>query len=391
MAECISETVLEPTTAREVSGVLKSAGASKRRLVTGGNFSKKLMAGPIDPGATLTLTTARLNRVLKYEPRDLTISVQAGMPFRMLAELLATNGQMIPLDPMYSENCTVGGVIAANTSGPRRRQYGTARDCVIGMQFAMMNGRLVDTGGMVVKNVAGLDMGKLMIGSFGTLAVVTSVNFKVFPLPPGERTFAIAFSNCAAAIQARDKLIRGPLQPAAIDLLNPAMAVQEGLSDSPALWTLALRFGGNEALLERCEREMVALGDARTGSAGFWQDIQNLTPRFLAKYRDGAVVRISCTLDQVGAIMETLGVPAIARAGTGVIYAFFIRSASAAAWLPQAASAGARAIIEFAPEAARNQLDLWPAPGTDFAIMEKVKRMFDPDLLLNRGRLYRRL
>ena len=89
--------------------------------------------------------------------------------------------------------------------------------------------------------------------------------------------------------------------------------------------------------------------------------------------------------------METLGVPAIARAGTGVIYAFFIRSASAAAWLPQAASAGARAIIEFAPEAARNQLDLWPAPGTDFAIMEKVKRMFDPDLLLNRGRLYRRL
>jgi glycolate oxidase FAD binding subunit len=379
--------MIEPATAREVAEILKSAAASKKRVITGGSFSKKLMAGPVDSGANLTLTTARLNRVLQYEPRDLTVSVQAGMPLRMLTELLAANRQMIPLDPMYSENCTVGGVIAANTSGPRRRQYGTARDFVIGMQFAMMNGRLVETGGMVVKNVAGLDMGKLMIGSFGTLAVITSVNFKVVPVPPAERTFAIRFPTCTAAIAVRDNLIRGPLQPAAIDLINPAMAVEQKLTD----WTLLLRFGGSEVLMERCEREVVKLGEARTGAAGFWQNIQNLTPRFLARYRDGAVVRISCTLDQVGAVMEGLGVPAIARAGTGVIYAFFIRSASAAAWLPEAALAGLKAVIEFAPDSAREQIDLWPAPGTDFAMMEKVKRMFDPELLLNRGRLYRRL
>jgi glycolate oxidase FAD binding subunit len=379
--------VIEPTTAREVADILKSAGSSKKRLITGGTFSKKLMAGPVDADADLTLTTARLNRLLQYEPRDLTVSVQAGMPFRKLVELLAANRQMIPLDPMYSENCTVGGVIASNTSGPRRRQYGAARDFVIGMQFAMMNGRLVETGGMVVKNVAGLDMGKLMIGSFGTLAVMTSVNFKVVPVPPAERTFAIRFATCAAAIAVRDQLIRGPLQPAAIDLLNPAMAVEQKLTD----WTLLLRFGGNEALMERCDREVAQLGDARTGSAGFWLDIQNLAPRFLAKYRDGAIVRVSCVLDQVGPVMEGLGVPAIARAGTGVIYAFFIRSASAAAWLSQATLAGLNAVIEFAPDAVRDQLELWPRPGTDFAMMEKVKRMFDPDLLLNRGRLYRRL
>jgi glycolate oxidase FAD binding subunit len=379
--------VIEPTTAREVAEILKSAGASKQRLITGGHFSKKLMAGPVDSGARQTLTTARLNRVLQYEPRDLTVSVQAGMPFRTLTELLATNGQMIPLDPMYSEDCTVGGVIASNTSGSRRRQYGTARDFVIGMQFAMMNGRLVETGGMVVKNVAGLDMGKLMIGSFGTLAVITSVNFKVVPVPPAERTFAIRFATCTAAVEVRDKLIQGPLQPVAVDLLNPEMAAQQKLVD----WTLLVRFGGNEALMERCEREVAKLGDARTGRAGFWQDIQNLTPRFMAKYRDGVVVRVSCALDRLGSVMEGMGVPAIARAGTGVIYAFFIRSASAAAWLSQATPAGLHGVIEFAPDSVREQLELWPAPGTDFAMMEKVKRMFDPELLLNRGRLYRRL
>ena len=380
-------TVLEPATAREAAEILKSAGASKQRILTGGRFSKKLMAGPTDTGANLTLSTVRLSRVLQYEPRDLTISVQAGMPFRELENLLRKNRQMIPLDPMLSEECTVGGVVAANTNGPRRRQYGTVRDFVIGMQFAMMNGRLVDTGGMVVKNVAGLDMGKLMIGSFGTLALITSVNFKVVPLPPAERTFAIAFPTSTAALEARDKLIRGPLQAVAVDLLNPVLASQENLSG----WTLLLRFGGNDALMERCEREVVALGNAQTGNETFWQRIQNLSPRFLAKYPDGAVIRVSRALNDVGVIMESLNVPAIARAGSGVIYAFFPRSTAAASWLAQATLRGVVGVIECASEPARQRLDLWPKPGSDFAIMEKVKRMFDPDLLLNRDRLYRRL
>ena len=90
---------------------------------------------------------------------------------------------MVPLDPPFAEAATVGGVVAANSSGPRRRLYGTARDLVIGMQFATLEGKLVQSGGMVVKNVAGLDMAKLMIGSFGTLAAIAVVNFKLLPMP----------------------------------------------------------------------------------------------------------------------------------------------------------------------------------------------------------------
>ena len=88
---------------------------------------------------------------------------------------------MIPLDPPFAQDATVGGVLAANQSGPRRRGYGTARDMVIGMTFATLEGKLIQTGGMVVKNVAGLDMAKMMIGSFGTLAAIATVNFRVHP------------------------------------------------------------------------------------------------------------------------------------------------------------------------------------------------------------------
>ena len=150
------------------------------------------MAGPIGHPDEC-ISTARLDRVLEYEPRDLTISVEAGLPWKDLERTLAGNRQMVPLDPPFADAATVGGVVAANSSGPRRRLYGTARDMVIGMQFATLEGKLVKSGGMVVKNVAGLDMAKLMIGSFGTLAAIAVVNFKVLPAPEVERSFLLRF------------------------------------------------------------------------------------------------------------------------------------------------------------------------------------------------------
>ena len=146
-----------------------------------------------------------MTRVLQYEPRDLTISVEAGMRYADLTVVLAQNRQMIPLDPPFAESATIGGILAANISGPRRRLYGTARDLVIGMKFATLEGKLVQSGGMVVKNVAGLDMGKLMIGSFGTLAAIAVANFKLLPRPTAEASFLVSFDALDEAIAARDR------------------------------------------------------------------------------------------------------------------------------------------------------------------------------------------
>src|SRR5207253_2272394 len=143
---------------------------------------------------------------------------------------------------LFAEQATVGGVVAANSSGPRRRLYGTARDLVIGMTFATLEGKLVQSGGMVVKNVAGLDMGKLMIGSFGTLAAIVSVNFKLTPRPAVARTLLFAYEDLRTAIEARDAAIRGVLNPIAVDILNPVLSAQLGLKNV----TLAMIFAGNE-------------------------------------------------------------------------------------------------------------------------------------------------
>jgi glycolate oxidase FAD binding subunit len=382
--------VIAPSNSAELADVLRAAASAGQTIELAGNSSKRRMAGPVEP-ADVTVSTLSLRGVVQYEPQDLTISVAAGLAWRELTRLLAEHRQMVPLDPPFSDDATVGGVIAANCSGPRRRLYGTARDLVIGMQFVTLEGKLVQSGGMVVKNVAGLDMAKLMIGSFGTLAAIAVVNFKLQPVPPVERSFLLPFASLTAAIAARNQILRGQLQPAAIDLLNPAAAGTLGNS----AWLLAVRAAGNAAAVDRYEREFASLADGlafeEDRQATLWEYIENFTPSFLAQHDDGAVVRASCTLKESEAVMESFPGPAIARAGNGVCYGYFEQSHAVAGWLAGSAARSSKAVVEFAPDHYRRRMELWPSVGADFEIMKRVKHLFDPRNLLNRGRLYRRI
>jgi hypothetical protein len=131
----------------------------------------------------------------------------------------------------------------------------------------------------------------------------------------------------------------------------------------------------------------VALEDERQET--LWRVIEDLTPRHLEQHAEGAVVRASCTLKNVGEVMESFTGPALARAGSGVCYGYFDAADAAAAWTKGAMAKNCKAVIEFAPEARKGALDLWPAPGGDLEIMKQIKQLFDPSNLLNRGRLYR--
>ncbi len=326
--------------------MLREASDAHRTIRLGGNFSKGRLGGPTAP-ADVTISTAAMNRVLQYEPRDLTISVEAGMPFAELVRTLAAQNQMLPLDPPWLDQSTVGGVLAANLSGPRRRLYGTARDMVIGMTFATLEGKLINSGGMVVKNVAGLDMAKLMIGSYGTLAAIATVNFKVFPVPVASRTFVAEFATAAEAFAERDRILNSVLQPAAIDIVN-----------WPDGFRLLIRAGGSEVVLDRYARE---LPKALVEDDGVWDDVHEFSSRFLAANPGGKLVSMSMPLSQMSAAAGQLAVPFIARAGSGVLYAHYIKDA---------------------PETHL---------ASDFATMTKVKEMFDPERLLNRGRLHGRI
>ncbi|MGA2882459.1 MAG: FAD-binding oxidoreductase [Bryobacteraceae bacterium] len=378
-----------PGSPEELAESLAEAGSRNQRITLLGHCTKGRMGGPIAP-SDVTISTAGLNKVLEYEPRDLTISVGAGILYCELSRILAEHRQMIPLDPPFSDRttlssrATMAGIVAANTCGPRRRLYGSARDMVIGMTFATLEGKLVRTGGMVVKNVAGLDMGKLMIGSFGTLAAIATLNFRLYPMPAGTRTFVQDFNKIADVMAARDEVLKGRLQPAAIDIVKNGGSYQ-----------LAIQAGGSATVLDRYSRElsrMRVLEGAEEET--LWRGIREATPQFLRTHENGAVLRVSCVLSDVGRVLESLPAQASARAGSGVCYGYFEQATDLNDALrhPQVGTS----VVEFAPpefreKAGLHNTPLWPRQGSDFAMMKKIKEMFDPQGLLNRGRLYGRI
>ncbi len=386
MIEILPMELLEPQTAEELAEALGAAARAGSAIDLCGADTKRRMA----PGeeAAVRISTRRLNRIVEYEPRDLTISVEAGLPFAGLSQRLAADGLMLPLDPPFFGGATVGGVVAAAACGPRRRQYGGVRDVVIGMRFATLEGKLVETGGMVVKNAAGFDMAKLMIGSMGTLAAIAAVNFRLAPIPPHTATFVERFDTLEEACRRRDEILRGVLQPAAIDLLNAAGAARVGLEG----FCLALQVEGNAGVIGRY-RQAFPRAEVLEGEEerALWERVREFVPGFLGEHAGGGTVRISTTIQGAGAALERLGDrPALARAGSGVVYGCFTDCEEACRWTAEAAGAGWRAVVEFVGSDGCAG-ERWPAAGSDFGLMERIKRMFDPEGLLNRGKLYGRI
>jgi glycolate oxidase FAD binding subunit len=250
-----------------------------------------------------------------------------------------------------------------------------------------MDGRVVDAGGMVVKNVAWLDFQKLLIGSYGTLAAMTSVNFRVHPRPAGSRTFVFQSADAAAALAERDRVRNSALQPAAVDLLNPAAAEVCALEG----FALLVRAQGAAAVLERYAQELAGY-TAMEGAqeAALWNAVEDFTPDFLARRARGAMVRVSTRLERVGAYIAAPAA-AVARAATGVLSLHFEDAAEAARWAARTDPRECGCVVDAAPPESKAGLDLWPAPGDDLGVMARIKALFDPRNLLNPGRLHGRI
>ena len=383
--------VIRPTNASELAAALQAAASAGSTIALRGAGSKDAMGGPV-PDAQVDLCLDRLSGILQYEPHDLTIQVAAGTPWRELTAALAQHRQMLPLDPPCAATATVGGVVAANCSGPRRRYFGAARDMVIGMTLATLDGNLVQTGGMVVKNVAGLDMQKALTGSFGTLAAMASVNFKLAPLPEANRTFLYVFQSAAECLAARQRVLTSVLQPAAIDILNPSAAKLTGWD----AFLLAVRAGGSETVLARYARELAAARPPEGALEGaretaFWYTVQEFAPGWAGQTAARSVVRLGHMLAELGDVLDSAPGACIARAGNGVSYLAFDSIDSLQDWMAATQTKPWSRVVEWCGPEIKTKVDLWPAAGDDFALMERLKLLFDPQRLLNPGRLYGRL
>lgn len=221
------------------------------------------------PRRVLRLDLCRMRRLRFYEPGDLTGGWDAGATAAEVNAALAAHGQFLPLDG-GSGTTTLGAILAARRSGPLRHGFGTARDFVIGIEAVTAAGEIVHGGGKVVKNVAGYDLMRLLIGSAGTLAVITGVNCKVFPALAAAETMAFALADFAAAERLRSRLLHSPLRLIALELTNGTTdgTMDErgpqrggGAVDTEGTWaiTALARFQGSEAVRARYRRELAAI------------------------------------------------------------------------------------------------------------------------------------
>lgn len=254
----VTERVL-PKTAEELGELLARCDAGGRKLLIVGGDTLRGMGFPPER-ADVTVETTALADLVAYEPADLTVAAGSGMPVRTLINLLSAHRQFVPLDPPHPQQASVGGTLAAGWLGPRRHVYGRPRDYVIGSTVVLADGTIARAGGMVVKNVAGYDMSRLYVGSFGTLGVLVRVNFKTLALPERSRAFLAPLPERTRE-RAFAHLRALPVPPAAvfwIDGFHQSIDGDEG--DDGRLLVL---LEASDALAERATRDLrSALGGA---------------------------------------------------------------------------------------------------------------------------------
>jgi glycolate oxidase FAD binding subunit len=378
-----------PTTARDFADAYAQAYAAGKAIRIEGNGTKQRCGGPVAK-ADLTLSTSGLSTIEEYNPGDLCLRVQAGMPFRELNSQVAECGQMLPFDPPFYDDATIGGVVAANLCGPRRRAYGTARDYVIGVEFADHKGNLVQSGAMVAKNVAGYDLNKLFVGSWGTLGPMVTINLRVSPVEKHNHSFVFYGVNAPDLGNLRDALLALPAEPVALDYVNASAADKLRL-DGPALLA---RFACHPDVIGRIRVQLAKAGytlpEALPEEPAFyvWQRIREFLQTRSKGHPDGVVLQLSTTNSRLFHDANAMGGQVVARAASGVVYAAYRDSEAALDTMQYLETQGRYVTLQQGPQPVRESRKLFAGNRSDLPLMRKVKDHFDPRGLVNKGRLY---
>jgi glycolate oxidase FAD binding subunit len=422
--------VARPGSAEEVAEVVRFAATENLAVIPSGARTKLRIGAP-PHRYDLALDLTRLNRVLAYDPGDLTVGIEAGIRLAELSSVLSQHKQFLPLAVPFSNQATVGGTIASGVDSPLRQFYGTARDFVLGMEFITGEGARAKSGGRVVKNVTGYDLHKLLIGSLGTLAVITRVNFRTFPLPPMSRGFLAAFPSAEGALELRRRVAQSALTPVTLEILSAqtaaifARATPRTLETtplpgpwfSPSSWWVAVGFGGKESVIRRHASDLARMAkEARATSALVLGDEER--PAVWGRLREFVALMLDCspaaTLLKARVLPAQLGVLmvraqeiaaqhelpcALLARGVGATYVALLplaldpqtleRLARAARQLTEFSASreiGGHAVIEWCPTELKHKLNVWSATREDFPLMQKVKKVFDPQGILSPGR-----
>ena len=329
---------MSPSTPTELAEAIR---ATPRVLAVGARTKPRL--SQVD-GEVVLLSTRGLSGIVEYDASEFTFTALAGTPLREIAAALAERGQYLPWDPPLVESgATLGGTVAAGLSGPGRFRYGGLRDFILGVRFVDGLGRLLRLGGKVVKNAAGFDVPKFMVGSLGRLGVLAEITFKVFPCPPAALTLRIPVERVSAALPILTAAASARWEIDALDVSSSASAV-------------FMRLRGPQAAIEVLAAEVlsrwpgVVLGAEE--AAAFWLEVQE----FRWADADAPLVKIPLTPQQLPALD---GARCHISAGGNLAYLSAPRTDLPGLTL-------------------RGDAPLWHGPRRDIALLAAVKTALDP-------------
>jgi len=393
-----------PASVEEVAAVLFFANVNGLNVVPAGGFTQQ-QTGNIPNAIDVLLYTSRLTDVEHYDPGDLTIGIGAGWTVAQLSSKVGADGLLFAGDAPIPERATIGGVLATGMTGPLRHGYGGLRDYCIGIKFVTGDGRKGKGGGRVVKNVAGFDMMKLLIGSQGTLAIITGASFKLFPAPRQTSTFVAEFATVAEAIQYRNAVLRSPLSPMCLELVSPqAAALLPGGGRSGKVWSICLRAAGSDVVLARYRKELgtaISVEVDGHNEHDVWRAIEDFSNTLPERNPGSVLISLSLPLADVLPVLNDLEsvatsnhltFAAIGTVGVGRLLAG-LWPAGEQANLGDAVSAfrerlprDVSASILHCPEEMRRQSSAWAKTPTHSDSMKAVKQALDAKDILNRGR-----
>lgn len=378
--------VAQPSDAAGVARTLRLADEAGVAVAPRGGGTKRDWGNP-PRRVELALDLAALTGVVEHAYGDMTATVRAGTRWRDLRLTLAEHQQYVALDPIFPERATVGGIIATNDSGPLRLRYGALRDLLIGVTVALPDGTLARAGGKVVKNVAGYDICKLMVGALGTLGVVVEATFRLYPLPRQTELLSFTLPDGRAANALILRLLDSTAGPVALQWRQSGDAAGQ----------LDLRLDGEPAAIP----EQIALvrhlaGDASAAPAEA-ADPWRATEALFRDDPDALVVKASVPTTRIGALSEGLRQAGREHGATvdqviqapGVGYARFTGGDLGAVVTRLRATVDeltGTLVALVAPAAVKARGDVWGDAGDALPLMRRVKEKFDPHGTLNPGR-----
>lgn len=410
---CRPSAVAFPETIEEISQILALAERERLAVCPFGAGTKRGV-GPGPERIDVTLSTSRLNQLIAVEADDLVVRAQGGLSLASLQQALSAQRLFVPLDPF--DEGTVGGILATNASGPRRYRYRTPRDLVIGLRVVLATGEVAKFGGTTVKNVAGYDLRKLFVGSWGTLGIIVEANLRLWPLPESSVTVLAAFAGLSGAAGMLSSLLGSQLLPSAIELLDGEVCrgvlEVKNLPSSGESWLVMVAAEGNPGDVARETREIQSLANSNganattvieTGHQELWQARQHLHTALSGQ--NGLRVRASLPLAEVAGFInrsKSLGkergchLGATAHAGNGIVHLFLLDNG-----LDDEALTSLIFVIKDACERSGGVLSVETGPQklkvspylipqrTDYALMRRLKDQLDPNATLNPGRFLR--